>query len=481
MLRQPRFSSSRIDISIVSAQVMVVKVCGNATALGFGPGCYTRLRTSGGPATPNVQHITSPLDTVQTRVGGGQLTVLRALRRRSVRGPSSIYLVGGPVRDVLLDSPIGDLDFVVEGDAPALARDLAAEVGGDVVVHQAFRTATVTLGDDRVDIVTARKEVYAHPGALPTVAPGTIADDLARRDFSINAMAISLAPGESSVLDRHGGLGDLGAGVVRALHSGSFADDPTRIFRAARYEQRLGFRIEDETGLGITQALDAGYIRLLSPDRVRHELDRVLHEADPAPALVRLTELGVLGELSPAWRKADAVQRLASPQPREPEESEVRPFTAMMYLAALAYQMTAGQVEGLVQRLNMPNSWAKVVRDTHKLHKLEEELASPGLLDSRTVRFLQPLSEDALRAVAQVTPKDLVESRVSKFLNELRSVSPQLDGTDLMALGAPSGPELGRIIDELFDARLDGRVATVEDERRFVMEALVRGGGSQVG
>ena len=342
MLRQPRFSSSRIDISIVSARVMVVKVCGNATALGFGPGCYTRLRTSGGPATPNVQHITSPLDTVQTRVGGGQLTILRALRRRSVGGPSSIYLVGGPVRDVLLDSPIGDLDFVVEGDAPALARDLAAEVGGDVVVHRAFRTATVTLGDDRVDIVTARKEVYAHPGALPTVAPGTIADDLARRDFSINAMAISLAPGESSVLDRHGGLGDLVAGVVRALHSGSFADDPTRIFRAARYEQRLGFRIEDETGLAITQALDAGYIRLLSPDRVRHELDRVLHEADPAPALVRLTELGVLGELSSAWRQADAVPRLASPQPRGPEDSAVRPFTPMMYLAALAYQMTSG-------------------------------------------------------------------------------------------------------------------------------------------
>jgi hypothetical protein len=153
----------------------------------------------------------------------------------------------------------------------------------------------------------------------------------------------------------------------------------------------------------------------------------------------------------------------------------------MMYLAALAYQMTSGQVEGLVQRLNMPNSWAKVVRDTHRMFELEAELASPGLSDSRTVRLLQPLSEDALRAVAQITSEKLAGRRVSKFLDELRSVSPQLDGADLMALGAPSGPVLGRIIDELFDARLDGRVATVEDERRFVREALVRGGGSQVG
>jgi tRNA nucleotidyltransferase (CCA-adding enzyme) len=389
--------------------------------------------------------------------------------------------VGGPVRDVLLDSPIGDLDFVVEGDAPALARDLAAEVGGEVVVHHAFRTATVTLGDDRVDIVTARKEVYAHPGALPTVAPGTIADDLARRDFSINAMAISLAPGESSVLDRHGGLDDLGAGVVRALHSGSFADDPTRIFRAARYEQRLGFRLEDETKTWIDNALVSRYIGLLSPDRARHELERVFHESNPVPALARLTELGVLEKLSAAWSKVDAVQRLASRPRHGPGYAGDSSPTPMMFLAALAYEMTAGQAEDLIQRLNMPNSWAKVVRDTQTLRGLEAELASPGLLDSRTVRLLQPLSEDALRAVAQITSEKLAGRRVSKFLDELRSVSPQLDGADLMALGAPSGPELGRIIDELFDARLDGRVATVEDERRFVREALVRGGGSQVG
>ena len=444
-------------------------------------GWYTRMVNTGGPTTPELQHMTSPVDAVEARIDGGQKTILRALRCRATRQSPPIYLVGGPVRDVLLDSPIGDLDFVVEGDAPSLARDVATEVRGEVVVHQAFGTATISLEDHRVDIVTARKETYPSPGALPRVTPGAIADDLARRDFSINAMAIPLGAGQSRVLDEHGGMEDLKAGIVRILHQESFVDDPTRVFRAARYEQRLGFRLEEDTEHRLKEAVSSGFIKLLSPDRARHEIERIFRELNPAAGLERLAGLGVLTEISQSWREVDAVRRLNQEPPEASNHSAGGGIAPMTYLAALVYTMTAAQVEDLVRRLNMPNSWAKVVRDTRTVRDLETELAGPDLLNSRIARLLQPLSEDALRAVAHVTPTGLAARRVRAFLNELRSVSPELDGTGLLALGAPPGPELGRILNELFDAKLDGRVNTVEDERRFVHEALVPRGGRQVG
>ena len=157
----------------------------------------------------------------------------------------AMYLVGGPVRDALLGTPVKDLDFVLEGEAAEVARRLAAELGGRVVSHARFGTASLLCGDVRVDLVTARKETYPHPGALPQVSAGTISDDLARRDFSVNALAIPLAVNDPQVMDAHGGIADLRLGLIRTLHSESFVDDPTRVLRAVRYEQRLGFRIEE--------------------------------------------------------------------------------------------------------------------------------------------------------------------------------------------------------------------------------------------
>ena len=373
-----------------------------------------------------------------------------------------------------MDRPIGDLDFVIEGDAPALARDLAAEVGGVAVVHHAFRTATVSVGDDRVDIVTARSESYPRPGALPKITPGTIADDLARRDLSINAMALPLGGDRQRLLDPNGGARDLSAGVVRTLHDRSFVDDPTRVFRAARYEQRLGFRIDDETACHLERAVACGHVKVLSPDRVRHEIERVLNEAQPALALGRLAGLGVLAEISESWSGVDGLFRLYSEHCKGNGRPLGSVITPMMYLAALVYPLTPGRMESLVSRLNMPNSWSKVSRDTLAVRDLKAELSDPALPNSQTVRLLTGISEDALLAVARVTSSAAVARRIRSFLGELKSITPALDGDDLLELGAPSGPQLGRILDELFDAKLDGGVNTIEDEHRFVREALVR-------
>ena len=416
--------------------------------------------------------IAALIDAVEDRISGGLTVMLNALRRRAVDQAMPLYLVGGPVRDALMDLPVHDLDFVLEGDAVALAREVAAELGGQVVVHHAFGTASVSLEPDRMDVVTARKETYPHPGSLPQVYAGTIDDDLARRDFSINSMAVRLGAGREGLLDPHGGLADLKAGVVRALHPGSFVDDPTRIFRATRYEKRLGFRIETETLLWMKEAVVSGRIQSLTAGRVRHEIEHILEEKSPGPPLLRLAKLGVLSQLAPGLSSLPAVERLMAMQGGA---------TPLMRLAALVYPMAPAQVEILIGRLNMPNSWARVARDAVALREIEGELASPGISNSRVAHLLLGKSEDAIRAAALVSHSPVIAQLLEDFLVKWRLLFPKLDGNDMLALGVPSGPCVGRMLRELADAKLDGLVNTIEDERRFVREALVRGGDRHIG
>ena len=211
------------------------------------------------------------------------------------------YLVGGPVRDALLGTPPSDLDFALVGHAPALARNVAARLGPDsrLTVHPRFGTATVALSPDdsggHIDLVTARHECYPRPGQLPQVTPGSIADDLTRRDFSINAMALPLTPGDGELLDPQGGLPDLESGIIRILHPGSFADDPTRMLRAVRYEQRFGFRIDAPTLTAMSDAIAGGGMDAVSGDRWRRELERILDESQPISSAAPGGGIGAAG------------------------------------------------------------------------------------------------------------------------------------------------------------------------------------------
>ena len=168
-----------------------------------------------------------------------------------------------------------DLDISVVGDAPALAERLADSVSGRLTVHHRFGTATVVSQGVTVDLVTARRETYRQPGALPDVLPGDIADDLARRDFTVNAMALPLTGSDTRLVDPHGGRADLDAGIIRTLHPGSFRDDPTRMMRAVRYSSRLDFQLADTTVMELQHALAANALSTISADRIRHELDRI--------------------------------------------------------------------------------------------------------------------------------------------------------------------------------------------------------------
>ena len=380
------------------------------------------------------------------------------------------------MRDVLLGTSVKDLDFVVEGDGPQVARQLAVELGGEVVTHDRFGTSTLLKGHSRVDVVTARREVYPHPAALPQVSPGAISDDLARRDFSINALALPLAMRRPELLDPHGGVEDIKRGLIRVLHPASFVDDPTRIFRAARYEQRFAFKIEESTQTHLRDAIEQGYVTCLTSDRLRHELERILEEDRPELALSRALELGALAAIHPSLGDGMAATRLKAiaafdSASRESQTAGVGPLS---YICALTYPLTEGQAEEVINRLNMPKAWARSVRDVIALREREEEIAVPDLRRSRLVPLVEGLSAEAVLAVSLLTDSSTVGQRLTEYLNELQYEAPGLNGNDLLALGVPAGPSVGRILGKLREARLDGEVSTEEDERRLVQEILTR-------
>jgi tRNA nucleotidyltransferase (CCA-adding enzyme) len=209
------------------------------------------------------------------------------------------YVVGGMVRDLLLGLQTIDVDIVVEGQGIHFARRLADRLHAKVRCHERFGTATLTLPDQlRLDIATARTEFYEKPAALPRVSPGSIRDDMVRRDFTINTLAASLMPGEfGRVLDEFGGVRDLREKHIRALHERSFIDDPTRIFRAVRFEKRLDFRIVRSTEQWIADALFRSILEELEDYRIATELRLILEEPDPAGPLRRLLGLGVIDRL----------------------------------------------------------------------------------------------------------------------------------------------------------------------------------------
>ena len=319
------------------------------------------------------------LDAVADRLSEGSFALLNSLRRLAAEQAAPVYLVGGPVRDLLVGGPAQDLDFAVVGDAPALARQWAIELGGRAVVHSRFGTATLTAGKGRVDLVTARREVYPRPGGLPQVFPGTIYDDLARRDFAVNAMAWPLTGDDSGLLAPHGGAEDLRRRLIRILHPASFLDDPTRLLRAVRYEQRLGFQLERDTESRLREGIDQGCINTVSGDRLRHELARIFAEVQPGPPLLRAAELGILAAIHPTWGNANGLRQWAENGPAIVKETALsNPSERLTWLAALAYPLSEGEGAGLISRLNMPKSWAAVVQDTLALREQEMDYCRPG-------------------------------------------------------------------------------------------------------
>jgi len=380
----------------------------------------------------------------------------------------NLYLVGGAVRDLFLARPNLDLDLVLEGDAIALARKLVEIRGGEVVAHPRFGTAKFRQERINLDLATARSESYPKPGALPVVTPGTIGEDLFRRDFSINAMAIHLDPIHfGALLDPYGGRGDLDRGLIRVLHEKSFSDDPTRMLRALRYEQRLGFHLEPNTGHLMRR--DAAVMGEVSGERLWHELELILNEQCPEKVLSRADELGVLQKLHPAL-KGNGWLRNRFEQARK-ASAAAKPSPAL-YLALLACRLSEEENEDLLARLRIRGEVAKVMRQTIKLKQVLSALTSPRLAPSAIYHLVQRYSPESISAAALASDSRLVRQRLKLYLTELRHIKPALSGNDLQAMGISPGRKLGQVLRALHDAKLDGKVQTREQEEDLVRELL---------
>ena len=375
-----------------------------------------------------------------------------------------LYLVGGAVRDLLMGRLLMDLDLVVEGDASLVATALASALAGEVTARSQFGTAKLRVLGQRIDVVTARWESYGRLGALPTVHPGAISDDLTRRDFTINAIALRLEPAPLRLLDPLDGQGDIRRKLVRTLHSASFQDDATRMLRAVRYEQRLGFRLEEETETLLRR--DLRMLDTIGGDRLRRELDHMFREEKAGSILLRAAGLGVLSALYPGLPEAPTLERRLSHI-----SLEGGPVQPHQYLALLAYSLGRDQRDDFVRRLNMPATWAKVVRDVALAQEASASLAavaSPGVV----YRQLRGLSPEAVQVAAALVEDEGSRNNLRRYLEEWRHVRPMLNGHDLVRLGVPAGPRTGMMLEALRDARLDGRVSSREDEKALIRERV---------
>lgn len=379
-----------------------------------------------------------------------------------------LYLVGGVVRDLFLGKANLDLDLVVEGNAIELAKQLKKTNQVKITTHPRFNTAKLQWDKWSVDLTTARTETYAKPGALPKVTPDSIDKDLFRRDFTINAMAIHLNPGDyGKLVDPHGGRDDLKKRIIRVLHEKSFIDDATRIWRALRYAERLDFHLERETLKLLNRGIDM--LGTISRDRIRYEVECVMQEGYPEKVLRRAEELGVLARLYPALKsngwlaeKFEQARRLTFPQP---------PGVGL-YLALLAYPLKEEEVEDLISRLNPPKSLAQTLRDTITLKGKLRLVVIPGLSPSSIYNFLDGYSYHALLANSLATESPTASQNIRFFLNKLRRVETWLNGDDLMKMGAVQGPQIREILERLHEARLDGKVSTRQDEEKLAKQWL---------
>ena len=393
------------------------------------------------------------------------LTLLQAAGRAAHQAGVRLYLVGGFVRDALLGLPVVDLDLVSEHEAVRVAQVLTQQFGGRVRARSQFGTLKLELPGRTVDLATARSERYARPGALPSVRPGTLAQDLARRDFSINAMAVALGPQEwGHLLDPTGGQEDLRRGLVRALHPGSFRDDATRALRAVRYAERLGFRLEARTRRWLRR--DLAYLDAISPARIRRELERMLDEAGAANCLLRAHGMGVLGAIHPSLGRGPVALALRRVRRRRP--------APLALMGVLTYACDSQELESVAVRLGLTTRQRRVVRDVQRVKAAEAELAMPGLRPHQVVAQLDGVAEAAVEAVVGIASSARVRGRLRRYLERWRSVRPWLDGESLLRLGVPSGPAVGRMLRQLRDARLDGRIRSRRGEVAYVRAALPR-------
>ncbi|MBE0696295.1 MAG: CBS domain-containing protein [Anaerolineaceae bacterium] len=442
---------------------------------------------------------------LEAALSPSRLALLQAVATKAYEQHQAVYIVGGFVRDLLISHPSPDYDVVVEGDAIALAHTLADTYGGRLVSHSRFGTSKWTISEirdnlaltivpgialdpkdfpDSLDLISARTEFYDYPTALPTVERSSIKLDLHRRDFTINTMALRLDGRHYGELyDYWGGLRDLRRGLVRVLHSLSFVDDPTRMMRAVRFEQRFGYQIEERTLQLISEAREM--VRQVSGDRLRHELTLIFSEERAIAMLTRLEELGLLcaihpsltwskeyqrylegtlhGEISTGWRLPEKIGNLSIRQ-------------ALSFMVWLA-QYPLDDARSICERLHLPGDIREALQSVTILQRDLPDLA--GGSPSQVTNRLDGEPAAALFLIGLFDPSVEADNLLQNYLNTWRDTWPITNGNDLRQMNITPGPQYRYLLGMLRSAWLDGKIKTYEGEKLLLQQLIANLPGIQ--
>ncbi|MFH1191585.1 MAG: CCA tRNA nucleotidyltransferase [Candidatus Omnitrophota bacterium] len=392
------------------------------------------------------------------------------------------YLVGGCLRDLILGVKNLDLDIAIEGSGIIFAKHLAQKLKANLKIYERFGTATLILNNGlKVDISTTRQEEYPHSAALPVVSSGSLTEDLKRRDFTINAMALSLgADGGQATIDPYGAQIDLAAGRIRILHNLSFQDDPTRIFRAIRFSHRFNFKLEPKTLALLKEAISDSLLNKVNPHRMRDELILILKEQNPYGLIKALGDLGALSFISPKLKIGKSTQvlfrsiakKISGFMANFPARRQLDIW--LVYFMALLEPFTLLEIKVIIHRLGLPKGDQKrIISYCREEDKLISFLSKKQVLPERIFSLLEPLSYEMIILVSAISQNINFKKHLADFFEIYNGMRLCVGGNDLGRLGVLPGPEYQEIFAKVLAAKLNGQVSNRRTELALIRK-LVR-------
>jgi tRNA nucleotidyltransferase (CCA-adding enzyme) len=407
--------------------------------------------------------------------------VLKTSSKSAKQFGYNIYLVGGVVRDLLLNRPVFDLDIAVEGDAILLVSQIAKQLNEDFRRHHSFGTATLYYNRHKIDFATARKEIYPHSGSLPKVKKSSLKEDLARRDFSINAMAISLnKKNYGQLIDYYQGRQDLKNRLIRALYPESFLDDSLRILRAVRFQQRFSFKIEAKTYAFIKQAIGAGALKWINPHRLRDELILFLDEPNPYRYIKKFYLLERFNFINKRIKldkenfkffiRAQAAVKFYKKLIKDKKEIKFW----LIFLAGILLNLSNHEVAEVVARFGFKKderlTIISIKKDLGKIKKLDKKLKASDIY-----KILNGYSQEAIIFFYAYFPRKKIRNNIIFFVKELSGQRLKIKGKDLQKIGIESSSFMGKMLKKIFYLKLDKNLNTKRQELNEARDIIKKG------
>ncbi len=414
---------------------------------------------------------------INERLSGEMIDMLRKIGKVGASLGFSVYVVGGFVRDLMLYRDNDDVDIVIEGNGILFAKTFGEMENAHVNTYEKFGTAVIIFRNGfKIDVASARMEYYKSPAALPEVEMSSIKLDLYRRDFTINTLAIRLDPGHfGTLIDFFSAQRDLKDKSIRVIHNLSFVEDPTRVFRAIRFEQRFGFTIGKLTAGLIKNAIRMDFFKRLSGLRIFSELKQILEEENPVPAIIRLSDYGLLPVIHPdltltkaTIRALDSAKKVIAWHDLLFVNEPLEKWT--IYLMMLVRKSPRKMTEEISARLLFPPRHDHLFnKDRFKaegcLYWLENH---PEALNSDRYQRLSPFRTELILIMMALTENEELKKKISHYYTYLRGVTLSVQGRDIRDLGVPPGPHYRKILEDTLYAKLNGRLATRDDELNFI-------------